>query len=41
MRRYIHIIANMTANSTTPMAAAVGKRGGYWDTSWYMAVVTT
>ena len=26
---------------STPMAAAVGKRGGYCETSWYMAVVTT
>jgi hypothetical protein len=34
-------MTNITANSDTPMAAAVGKRGGYCDTSWYMAVVTT
>src|ERR1700756_3483809 len=34
-------MANITAKSDTPMAAAVGKRGGYWETSWYIAVVNT
>ena len=34
-------MANITANSATPMAAAVGNRGGYCDTNWYIAVVTT
>ena len=31
----------MTANSDTPIAAASGMRGGYCETSWYIAVVTT
>ena len=32
---------NITAKSDTPMAAASGNRGGYCETSWYIAVVTT
>jgi hypothetical protein len=32
---------NITAKRETPMAAARGNCGGYCETSWYMAVVTT
>jgi hypothetical protein len=31
----------MTPKRETPIAAARGNWGGYWETSWYIAVVTT